>query len=194
MTAEIPVNGLLPRSRPLRLLELFDHHRRGVRHLFAGLDQNALANQLGHHEPYRLIGVLILRINSARPSAAHRRSCAPARRARRACARSPGSPAQTRTACVSESIIGRSWSLRTRSILVSTRKTGQSSLRTSEKRNSSSLAQLGLRLPGFCGGPGLGSQTWEESLPQTGPCASHHQHQHRGRATPALREPPAAVR
>ena len=43
---------------------------------------------------------------------------------------------------VSDSMSGRSWSLRTRSILVRTRKTGQSSLRTSEKRNSSSVDAL----------------------------------------------------
>ena len=80
----------LPRRRRLRLFIALDHHRRGVGNLFAGLDQDALADQLGHHEAHGLVGVLILGIVALARRAAHRRSCAAARRGRPSCARSPG--------------------------------------------------------------------------------------------------------
>src|ERR1035437_4507800 len=51
---------LARRSWRLGLLESLDDHGRGVGDLFAGLDQNALADQLGDHEALRLVGVLVL--------------------------------------------------------------------------------------------------------------------------------------
>ena len=51
---------LARRSGRLGLFVALDDHGGGVGNLFAGLDQNALANQLGDHEALRLVGVLVL--------------------------------------------------------------------------------------------------------------------------------------
>src|ERR1700690_3365314 len=44
------------------LFILLDDDGRGVGNFFAGLDENALANQFGDHEAHGLVGVLILGI------------------------------------------------------------------------------------------------------------------------------------
>ena len=40
--------------------KLLDDYRRGIGNLLAGFNEDALADELRHHEPQRLVGVLVL--------------------------------------------------------------------------------------------------------------------------------------